>query len=89
MKTREVSARSTSSRRDRSPERTGREPSPKRAPVRDVESVWMPRLRRPDGVRMDRVAQARAAIAAGVYEGDLLLDIALDRMLDELCPEEV
>jgi len=35
-------------------------------------------------VRADRVAELRAQIAAGVYETEEKISIALDRLLDEL-----
>ena len=35
-------------------------------------------------IRQDRVAELRAQIAAGTYETDEKLDIALGRMLDEI-----
>ena len=35
-------------------------------------------------VRADRVAEIRQQIAAGVYETDDKLDVALDRLLDEI-----
>ncbi len=35
-------------------------------------------------IRADRVAQIRAEIAAGIYETDGKLDVAIGRLLDEL-----
>jgi negative regulator of flagellin synthesis FlgM len=35
-------------------------------------------------MRMDRVAEIRAQIASGSYETDAKLDVALDRLLDEI-----
>lgn len=35
-------------------------------------------------VRTDRVAELRAQIASGAYETDAKLDVALDRLLDEI-----
>ncbi len=35
-------------------------------------------------MRMDRVAEIRAQIASGTYETDAMLDVALDRLLDEI-----
>lgn len=35
-------------------------------------------------MRTDRVAELRAQIASGVYETDAKLDVALDRLLDEI-----
>ena len=37
-----------------------------------------------DGVRMDLVNRIRAEIAAGTYETEAKLDIALNRMLNEI-----
>lgn len=38
--------------------------------------------------RKDRVAQIKAAIEAGQYDSDELLNAALERMLDKVVPEE-
>jgi len=35
-------------------------------------------------IREDRVAQIKAQIAAGTYETDAKLDVALSRLLDEI-----
>jgi negative regulator of flagellin synthesis FlgM len=35
-------------------------------------------------MRLDRVAEIRAQIASGAYETDAKLDVALDRLLDEI-----
>jgi negative regulator of flagellin synthesis FlgM len=35
-------------------------------------------------IRTDRVAELRAQIASGGYETDAKLDVALDRLLDEI-----
>lgn len=35
-------------------------------------------------IRTDRVAELRAQIASGTYETDAKLDVALDRLLDEI-----
>lgn len=35
-------------------------------------------------IRTDRVAELRAQIASGAYETDAKLDVALDRLLDEI-----
>jgi anti-sigma28 factor (negative regulator of flagellin synthesis) len=35
-------------------------------------------------IRADRVTEIRAQIAAGVYETDAKLDVALGRLLDEI-----
>ena len=35
-------------------------------------------------IRTDKVAAAKAAIAGGTYETDAKLDVALDRLLDEI-----
>jgi len=47
------------------------------------EADLVSRVRDLPDVRSDRVAQIRAEIAAGVYESDEKLDIALGRLLDE------
>ena len=36
------------------------------------------------GIRADRVAQIRSAIESGAYETDEKLNMALDRLLDEI-----
>jgi anti-sigma28 factor (negative regulator of flagellin synthesis) len=36
------------------------------------------------GVRMDKVAQVRAALEAGTYETPARLSIAVDRLLDDI-----
>lgn len=48
------------------------------------EAELVSRVRDLPDVRADRVAQIRAEIESGVYETDEKLDIALDRLLDEL-----
>jgi negative regulator of flagellin synthesis FlgM len=48
------------------------------------EADLVSRVRDLPDVRADRVAQLRAEIAAGVYETDEKLDIALGRLLDEM-----
>jgi len=48
------------------------------------EADLVSRVRDLPDVRADRVAQIRAEIAAGVYETDEKLDIALGRLLDEM-----
>ncbi len=35
-------------------------------------------------MRTDRIADIRAQIASGTYETDAMLDVALDRLLDEI-----
>jgi len=42
------------------------------------------RVREIDGVRTERVERIRAEIAAGVYETAQKLDVAVDRLLDEI-----
>lgn len=37
-----------------------------------------------DGIRHDRVAEAKAKIAAGFYDNDEILDAALGKLLDDL-----
>ena len=41
-------------------------------------------LKQNDGVRVDKVAQVKAAIASGTYEDDAKMDAAVDRLLDDL-----
>lgn len=48
------------------------------------EADLISRVRETPEIRADRVAQIRAEIAAGVYETDEKLDVALDRLLDEI-----
>lgn len=47
------------------------------------EANLLSQLRDIPEIRADRVAEIRAQIAAGAYETDAKLDIALDRLLDE------
>ena len=42
------------------------------------------RLNEVPDIRQDRVAEVRAAIADGTYETDEKLDLAIDRLLDEI-----
>jgi hypothetical protein len=44
----------------------------------------MARLRRGDDLRADKVERVREALSVGDYENEMKLDIAIDRMLDEL-----
>ncbi len=48
------------------------------------EADLVSRAREASDVRADRVTAIRAAIESGVYETDDKLDIALDRLLDEI-----
>lgn len=48
------------------------------------EADAISRVREMPEIRADRVAEIRAEIAAGVYETDEKLDIAVGRLLDEL-----
>jgi anti-sigma28 factor (negative regulator of flagellin synthesis) len=41
-------------------------------------------LKQNNDVRVDKVAQVKAAIAAGAYEDDAKMDVAVDRLLDDL-----
>jgi anti-sigma28 factor (negative regulator of flagellin synthesis) len=44
----------------------------------------MLKLARDGDVRVDKVAQIKQAIAEGQYEDDAKLDVAVDRLLDDL-----
>ncbi len=48
------------------------------------EADLVSRLREIPDIRADRVAELRAQIASGAYESPEKLDVALDRLLDEL-----
>ncbi|HIF31565.1 MAG: flagellar biosynthesis anti-sigma factor FlgM [Pirellulaceae bacterium] len=48
------------------------------------EADLVSRVRETPEIRADRVAEIRKEIAAGVYETDEKLDVALDRLLDEI-----
>lgn len=48
------------------------------------EAVLASRISGIPEMRMDRVAEIRAQIASGEYETDAKLDVALDRLLDEI-----
>jgi negative regulator of flagellin synthesis FlgM len=41
-------------------------------------------MQSPDGIRWDRVESLRQQIAEGTYETDAKLDIALNRLLDQI-----
>ena len=44
----------------------------------------MLKLAKDGDVRVDQVAQVKEAIAKGTYENDAKLDVAVDRLLDDL-----
>ena len=48
------------------------------------EANWMSQINEIPDVRTDRVNELRSQIQAGNYESDAKLDIALDRLLDEI-----
>lgn len=60
--------------------------SPPEADQLDIspEADLVSRIRDLPEIRADRVAHIRAEIESGVYETDARLDIALDRLLDEI-----
>ena len=41
-------------------------------------------LKQNNDVRVDKVAEIKAALAAGTYEDDAKMDVAVDRLLDDL-----
>jgi flagellar biosynthesis anti-sigma factor FlgM len=41
-------------------------------------------LKQNNDVRIDKVAEIKAAIASGSYEDDAKMDVAVDRLLDDL-----
>jgi flagellar biosynthesis anti-sigma factor FlgM len=41
-------------------------------------------LKQNSGVRVDKVNEIKAAIASGTYEDDAKMDVAVDRLLDDL-----
>ena len=45
---------------------------------------WLQEMNRLPAVREDKVAAARAAIAAGNYDSDEKLSIAINRMIDDI-----
>lgn len=47
----------------------------------------MAKLRRGDDLRADKVERVRGAVSVGDYENEMKLDIAIDRLLDELVVE--
>ena len=48
------------------------------------EADFVSRVSGMPDVRTDRVAELRAQIAAGTYETDAKMNVALDRLLDEI-----
>jgi negative regulator of flagellin synthesis FlgM len=59
------------------------------APINDEVSIssagqLLDKLAQMPEIRQDRVDQIRAAIAEGAYETDAKLNMALDRLLDEI-----
>ena len=48
------------------------------------EADFVSRVNGMPDVRTDRVAELRAQIAAGTYETDAKMNVALDRLLDEI-----
>lgn len=48
------------------------------------EASFISRARELPDIRADRVASIRAAIASGAYETDDKLNVALDRLFDEI-----
>jgi negative regulator of flagellin synthesis FlgM len=62
--------------------------APKQMPATDKLELsglsGMLKLAKESDVRADKVAQVKAAIAAGKYEDDAKLDIAVDKLLDDL-----
>ena len=62
--------------------------APKQMPATDKLELsglsGMLKLAKESDVRADKVSQVKAAIAAGKYEDDAKLDIAVDRLLDDL-----
>ena len=48
------------------------------------ETTMLSQVHQVPDIRMDRVAEIRAQIEAGVYETDEKLDVAVGRLLDEL-----
>ena len=48
------------------------------------EASLISQIRDLPDIRADRVAEIRAALAEGTYETDQKLDIAVERLLDEL-----
>jgi len=70
---------------------TRREPAAETSSLTEVDQLdisekadLVSRLNGLPDVRADRVADLRAQIASGAYETDAKLDVALDRLLDEI-----
>ena len=67
----------------------GAQESAHSAPINDEVSIssagqLLDKLAQMPDIRQDRVDQIRAAIAEGAYETDAKLNMALDRLLDEI-----
>jgi anti-sigma28 factor (negative regulator of flagellin synthesis) len=62
--------------------------APKQMPATDKLQLSglssMLKLAKESDVRIDKVAQVKEAIAAGKYDDDAKLDIAVDKLLDDL-----
>ena len=63
--------------------------APKQLPVADRVEIsgvakMLESLKAGNDVRVDKVAQVKAEIAKGTYETDKKLDVAADRLLDDL-----
>ena len=67
-------------------ESTGRTSSTTEVDQLDIshEADLVSRVNGLPDIRTDRVAELRAQIASGAYETDAKLDVALDRLLDEI-----
>ena len=49
-----------------------------------AEANWLGKVQNLPEIRADRVAELRSQIQSGQYDVDAKLDVALDRMLDEM-----
>ncbi len=62
--------------------------APKQLPATDKLQLsglsHMLKLAKDGDVRVDKVAQVKEAIASGKYEDDAKLDVAVDKLLDDL-----